>query len=123
MIRRLALLVFLVRSSPVSLLAVAYTRIRVWGPMVIACAAVPAGASPIMSPADLRGHVALIDFEDVVTGGELLTDVADPLIIDDVTFTSLTGQLSILDITVSGWSADGTEVSGKTLFGGAEPDS
>jgi hypothetical protein len=44
-------------------------------------------------------------------------------VIGDVTFSSLTAQLSILNITVSGWAADGTEVAGNTLFPGGEPDS
>lgn len=41
-----------------------------------------------------------------------------------MTFTSITGTLSVFDITVSGsWGADGTEVASKTLFPGGEPDS
>jgi hypothetical protein len=52
------------------------------------------------------------------------SSVANPLTIGDVTFTSLTGTLSIYNITASGtWSADGTEVVYNTLFPGAEPDS
>ena len=44
--------------------------------------------------------------------------------IGDVTFTSLTGTLSIYNITASGTcSAAGTEVAHNTLFPGAEPDS
>jgi hypothetical protein len=44
-------------------------------------------------------------------------------VIGDVTFTSLTGTLSIFDISVSGWGADGSEVASQTLFPGGEPDS
>src|SRR5689334_10683896 len=82
-----------------------------------------AQASPITDTRALSPHARLIDFEDVATGGALVTLLPNPFIIDDVTFPSLTGSLSILDISVSGWPADGTEVASHTLFAGGEPDS
>ena len=79
--------------------------------------------APITLPSSLSPGFTVIDFETFVTGGSLVTDVPDPLVVGDVTFTSLTGQLSLLDISAAGWAADGTEVASKTLFPGGEPDS
>lgn len=86
--------------------------------------AVPAGAAVITDPSQLSPGSTLINFESVVTNGNLITPLSNPATFGDVTFTSLTGTLSIFDITVSGsWGADGTEVASKTLFPGGEPDS
>lgn len=74
----------------------------------------PVAAATITSPNQLSSSYSLIDFETVPTG-------TDPLVIDGVTFTSLTGSLSIFD--VSAWPSNGTEIASKTLFPGAEPDS
>lgn len=76
-------------------------------------------AAPITHPSQLSPNQTLIDFENF-NGGTLLPN---PLTIGNATFTSLTGMLSILDITASGWAVDGTEVASKTLFPGGEPDS
>jgi hypothetical protein len=80
-------------------------------------------AVPITDPAQLLPNATLIDFESIPTGGNLLTSVPNPLVIGEVTFSSVTAQISVFNITVSGWAADGTEVSGNTLFPGGEPDS
>jgi hypothetical protein len=85
--------------------------------------ATTAAAASITDPSVLSSKATLVDFESINTGGALLTDVSDPFVIGDLTFTSLTGNLSIFDIGVSGWAANGTEVSGRTLFAGGEPDS
>jgi hypothetical protein len=73
----------------------------------------------ITDPSQLGPNATIIDFENVNTN----VNLPNPLTIGDVTFTSLTGTLSILNISQSGWPADGTEVASKTLFPGAEPDS
>jgi hypothetical protein len=83
----------------------------------------PVAAEPITDPAALLPGVTLIDFESITTGGNLVTNAPNPLVIGDATFTSLTGTLSILNLTVAGWTANGTEVSNNTLFPGGEPDS
>ena len=81
--------------------------------------ATPAGSSVLSNPSQLTPDFKLIDFENF-SGGQVFSG---PLTVGGATFTSLTGQLSILDITASGWPADGTEISSKTLFPGGEPDS
>lgn len=86
--------------------------------------AMPARAAVITDLSQLSPGSTLIDFESVVTNGNLITSLSNPTSFGDVTFTSITGTLSILDITVSGsWSADGTEIASRTLFPGGEPDS
>jgi hypothetical protein len=85
---------------------------------IVALAHSAAGAG-ITDPRQLTPDSKLIDFENF-TGGQVFSG---PLVIDGVTFTSLTGTLSILDIANSGWPANGTEVESKTLFPGGEPDS
>ena len=70
-------------------------------------------AETITSPTQLSPYHVVIDFEGVVA--------ANPLVIGQATFTSLTGSLVIFD--ASQWPANGTEISSKTLFPGAEPDS
>lgn len=80
-------------------------------------------AEPITLPTALSKTAVVIDFEGIATGGKLVTPIPGALTIGDVTFTSLTGNLSILDLDVAGWAANGTEVSGNTLFPGGEPDS
>lgn len=81
-------------------------------------------AAGITDPSQLSPGYTRIDFENVNTGGNLLTSLSNPTTFGDVTFTSLTGTLSIFDITLSGsWGADGTEVASKTMFPGGEPDS
>jgi hypothetical protein len=82
-----------------------------------------ATGTPITDPSSLSSHAILIDFEDIATDGALVTSLSNPFTIGDVTFSSLTGSLSILDISVSGWAANGTEVASRTLFPGGEPDS
>lgn len=82
-----------------------------------------ASAIPITDPSQLSPHATLIDFESVNTDGNLVTLLPNPVTFGDVTFTSLTGTLSIFDISLAGWAADGTEVASKTLFPGGEPDS
>lgn len=77
----------------------------------------------ISDPGQLSPNPTIIDFEDVDTGGNLVTTFSNPLTFGDVTFTSLTGTLSVFDISLAGWPADGTEVASKTLFPGGEPDS
>ena len=77
----------------------------------------------ITDPSQLSPDPTIIDFEDVNTGGNLVTILPNPVTFGDVTFTSLTGMLSVFDISLAGWSADGTEVASKTLFPGGEPDS
>jgi hypothetical protein len=89
----------------------------------VVCLPIAARATPITNPAALLPTATLIDFEDILTDGNLVTSVPNPLVIGDATFSSVTAQLSILNITVSGWAADGTEVGGNTLFPGGEPDS
>jgi hypothetical protein len=91
--------------------------------LVFVLAPPPASAIPITDPSQLSPHTTLIDFENVDTGGNLVTILPNPVTFGDVTFTSLTGMLSIFDISVAGWPADGTEVASKTLFPGGEPDS
>jgi len=77
----------------------------------------------ITDPSELSPNPTIIDFEDVNTGGNLVTVLPNPVTFGDVTFTSLTGTLSVFDISLADWSADGTEVASKTLFPGGEPDS
>jgi len=81
--------------------------------------ATPASSSVITDPSQLAPGAKLIDFE-TFSGGQVFSG---PLSVGGATFTSLTGTLSILDIAASGWPANGTEVSSKTLFPGGEPDS
>jgi hypothetical protein len=45
------------------------------------------------------------------------------LAIDSILEILAQATLSIYDIAVSGWAANGTEVTARTLFPGAEPDS
>jgi hypothetical protein len=78
---------------------------------------------PITNPSQLSPNPTVIDFEDVDTGGNLLVSLPNPTTFGDVTFTSLTGMLSVFDISLVGWPANGTEVASKTLFPGGEPDS
>jgi hypothetical protein len=85
--------------------------------------AAPAGAAVITDPTQLSPGSTLIDFETVITNGNLITPLSNPATFGDVTFTSITGTLSLFDITLAGWAADGTEVASKTLFPGGEPDS
>jgi hypothetical protein len=82
-----------------------------------------ANGTVITDPNQLFPGATLIDLEGFATGGNLVTDVPDPLTIGNVTFTSVTGNLSIFDISVAGWATDGTAVASKTLFPGGEPDS
>jgi hypothetical protein len=77
----------------------------------------------ITDPSQLSPNPTIIDFEDVNTGGNLVTILPNPVTFGDVMFTSLTGTLSVFDISLAGWTADGTEVASKTLFPGGEPDS
>jgi hypothetical protein len=77
----------------------------------------------ITDPSQLSPNPTIIDFEDVNTGGNLVTILPNSVTFGGVTFTSLTGTLSVFDISLAGWSADGTEVASKTLFPGGEPDS
>lgn len=79
--------------------------------------------TPITDPSQLSPNPTIIDFEDIDTGGNLLTSLPNPATFGEVTFTSLTGTLSIYDISLSTWSIPGGEVASKTLFPGAEPDS
>jgi hypothetical protein len=81
------------------------------------------GVSPSWISSQLGPTFTLIDFESINTGGNLVTSLPNPFVVGDVTFASVTGTLSIFDISVSGWAADGTEVASKTLFPGGEPDS
>src|SRR5688572_18466637 len=91
--------------------------------LLVVLGPVPTFAVPITSPQQLGPNPTLIDFENFDTGGNLITSLPNPATIGGATFTSLTGTLSIFDITVAGWAADGTEVAHRTLFPGAEPDS
>lgn len=91
--------------------------------LVFVLAPPPTSAIPITDPSQLSPHTTPIDFENVDTGGNLVTILPNPVTFGDVTFTSLTGTLSIFDISVAGWPADGTEVASKTLFPDGEPDS
>lgn len=85
---------------------------------LLSCVTGATGAT-ITDPSALDSGATLIDFEQFA-GGQ---GFGPSLTIGDVTFASVTAELSILDITASGWAADGTEVAGKTLFPGGEPDS
>lgn len=85
--------------------------------VVVLCLSVNANASPITLPEHMSTDSVLIDFEEYFNG-----QVFGPtLTIGNAVFTSLTGSLSILD--VSHWGVDGRAVSGNALFPGAEPDS
>lgn len=74
---------------------------------------VATNAEILTNPSQLSPNFSLIDFENVTA--------ANPLVVDGVIFTSLTGSLSIFD--ASHWPANGTVISSKTLFPGGEPDS
>ena len=76
-------------------------------------------ADPITHPSQLNPYHTVIDFENFSAGSQM----SNPLVIGNATFTSLTGTLSILNIAASGWPANGTAVASKTLFPGGEPDS
>jgi hypothetical protein len=91
--------------------------------ILLCCAASSVYGVTITDPSQLSLNPTIIDFEDVNTGGNLVTVLPNPVTFGDVTFTSLTGTLSVFDISLAGWSADGTEVASKTLFPGGEPDS
>ena len=60
----------------------------------------------IRDPSQLGPNATVIDFEDVDTGGNLVTPVPNPVTFGGVTFFSLTGSLSVFDISISGWAAD-----------------
>jgi hypothetical protein len=90
---------------------------------IAVCCYAPSHAMTIRDPAQLSANAVVIDLEDVDTGGNLLTSLPNPASFGGVSFFSLTGSLSVFDITISGWAADGTEVASKTLFPGGEPDS
>ncbi len=76
------------------------------------------------SPDDLSPGWTLIDFEDLPSNGIVLSPLPNPFTYGDVTFQSITGNLSLYDISLSsGWDQNLLPVSGKTLFPGAEPDS
>lgn len=80
-------------------------------------------AEVITSPNQLSPNFKLINFENIETGGNLLTSMSNPFTIDDITFKSLTGSFSIFDISLSGsWQQD-LLVSSKTLFPGGQPNS
>ena len=78
-----------------------------------------ANGAPVTDPSALAPGAMLIDFEQFAAGQAF----GPSLTIGSVTFTSVTAELSILDVAASGWAANGTEVAGKTLFPGGEPDS
>jgi hypothetical protein len=61
---------------------------------------------PITDPSQLSPNPTIIDFEDVNTGGNLVTILPNPVTFGDVTFTSLTGELSIFDISLAGWQTE-----------------
>lgn len=99
-------------------------RVSLCAIVVLQCLAGRATADPISSLAALSAHSTVIDFESVFTGGNLVTSLPNPFTIGDVTFTSLTGNLSIFDLTQSpNWSVTSGQVASRTLFGGGEPDS
>jgi hypothetical protein len=74
-----------------------------------------ANGMPITDPSQLSPNPTIIDFETV--------NGANPLIIGDVTFTSVTASLSLLNVNTPSWPVAGDEVAGQTLFPGGEPDS
>lgn len=78
-----------------------------------------APAAPISDPSQLSPNCRVVDFEHLSATAPL----PNPLTIGNVTFASVTGTLSILDVAVSGWSANGTAVNDQALFPGGEPDS
>ena len=87
--------------------------------ILLLCTVCNVGGATITSPASLSPGATLIDFESF-SSGELLPN---PFTIGDLTFTSLSGSgPSILDISASGWPANGTEVVSKALFPGGEPE-
>ena len=75
-----------------------------------------AKGEPITDPSQLSPNPTIIDFETV-------PNVTNPLIIGDVTFTSITASLSLLNVNTPSWPVAGDEVAGQTLFPGGEPDS
>ena len=75
-----------------------------------------ANGMPITDPSQLSPNPTIIDFETV-------PNVTNPLIIGDVTFTSITASLSLLNVNTPSWPVAGVEVAGQTLFPGGEPDS
>ncbi len=46
-----------------------------------------------------------------------------PLVIGDVTFTSVTASLSLLKVNTPNWPVAGVQIAGQVLFPGGEPDS
>jgi hypothetical protein len=80
-------------------------------------------AAPITSPTELSAGFTLIDFESLPTNGNVTSPLPNPLVIGNATFTSLTGEISLFDLSLTSWTADPTIVGSKTLFPGAEPDS
>ena len=122
-LRRLGAHLFCVRGVPMGSSRIATTQV---GILVLAFLPLFADnwyASPITSPAALSSGFTLIDFEFLPTNGEVLTPLPNPLVIGDATFSSLTGNLSLYDLSLSTWTADTAIVGSKTLFPGAEPDS
>ena len=75
-----------------------------------------AKGEPITDPSELSPNPTIIDFEAI-------SNFANPLIIGDVTFTSVTASLSLLNVDTPNWPVAGEEVAGLALFPGGEPDS
>jgi hypothetical protein len=91
--------------------------------VIVGTVGLPACGMTIRDPSQLSPNPTIIDFEDVNTGENLITTLANPVTFGNVTFFSLTGTLSVFNISLAGWAADGSEVASRTLFPGGEPDS
>jgi hypothetical protein len=92
-------------------------RIALWSIPVALCFAINVEASPITLQTQLGDETVLIDFESFTNGQAL----PNGFTIENAMFSSLTGNLSILDVTH--WGVDATLVSHNALFPGGEPDS
>lgn len=91
--------------------------------VVLLCGVGSAWGMTITDPSHLSPNPTIMDFESVDTGENMVTILPNPVMFGELTFQSLTGTLSIFDIALADWSADGTEVASKTLGPGGEPDS
>jgi hypothetical protein len=87
--------------------------------LILLCwAASSVSGMTITDPSQLSPNSTIIDFENLG-----LTFTPNPLILGDVTFTSLTGTLTLFNISGSGFAQNLEQISSFTLFPGAEPDS
>jgi len=71
---------------------------------------------PIINPSQLSPNPTIINFEAI-------SDFSNPLVIGDITFTSVTASLSLLNLQPPNWTVTSGEITGLALFPGGEPDS